>query len=157
MRQAAQVADLWGASGSRVRRVGHRRLAAKRRSRFGAVLAIALPTGLAGLHALFYGRWIVDDAAITFAFARSIAMGAGPVLQPGGVPVEGYSSPSWLAILTVGRLLGLFERGSWFGVPDYVVFPKMAALCCCASIFACMYAAAREVSSRPVVVTLVAG
>jgi hypothetical protein len=55
-------------------------LAAKRRSRFGAVLAIALPTSLAGLHALFYGRWIVDDAAITFAFARSIATGSGPVL-----------------------------------------------------------------------------
>lgn len=157
MGQSAQGAELCSGAGRRRWRVGHGRSAGNRRGRFGAVLAVALPTGLTGLHALFYGRWIVDDAAITFAFARSIAMGAGPVLQPGGVPVEGYSSPSWLAILTVGRLLGLFERGSWFGVPDYVVFPKMAALCCCASIFACMYAAAREVSSRPVVVTLVAG
>lgn len=157
MRQAAQVADLGDATGSRVRRVGHRRLAAKRRSRFGAVLAIALPTGLAGLHALFYGRWIVDDAAITFAFARSIATGSGPVLQPGAVPVEGYSNPAWLAILTAGRLLGLFDRGTWFGMPDYVMFPKGVALVCCAGIFACMYAAARAVSSRPVLVTLVAG
>ena len=157
MRQAALGVDLCSDAGSCVWRVGHRRLAGNRRARLGAVLAVALPTGLTGLHALFYGRWIVDDAAITFAFARSIATGAGPVLQPGAVPVEGYSSPAWLVVLTVGRLLGLFDRGTWFGVPDYVIFPKVVALCCCAGIFACMYSAALAVSGRPVLVTLVAG
>jgi hypothetical protein len=157
MGQAAMGADLCSGTSRRIWRVGHDRSAGDRRLRFSAVLAVVLPTGLTGLHALFYGRWIVDDAAITFAFARSIATGAGPVLQPGDVPVEGYSSPSWLTVLTVARLLGLFERASWFGVPDYVMFPKIAALCCCAGIFGCMYAAARAASSRPVLVTLMAG
>src|ERR1035437_3770282 len=157
MRQAALGVDLCSDAGSCVWRVGHRRLAGNRRARLGAVLAVVLPTGLTGLHALFYGRWIVDAAGIPLPLARSIAAGAGPVLQPGDVPVEGYSSPSWLAVLTVARLLGLFERASWFGVPDYVMFPKIAALCCCAGIFGCMYAAARAASSRPVLVTLMAG
>ena len=43
----------------------------------------------------FYGQWIVDDAGLTFAYARSLSTGAGPVLQPGAAPVEGFSSPAY--------------------------------------------------------------
>jgi hypothetical protein len=109
------------------------------------------------MHGSLYGRWIVDAAAITFAYARSIATGAGPVLQPGGDPVEGYSNPAWMAVLVVGRWLDLFDRGSWFGVPDYVAFPKLLALLCCLGVFCCLYLAARSLSSRPVLVTALAG
>lgn len=122
-----------------------------------AFAAIGVPTALVGLHALLYGRWIVDDAAITFAYARSITSGAGPVLQTGAPAVEGYSNPAWMAILMIGRAAGLFDRGTWFGVPDYVTFPKLVALLCCAGMFAVFYAAARAVSSRPALVTIVAG
>jgi hypothetical protein len=119
--------------------------------------AVGVPTALTALHGSLYGRWIVDDAGITFAYARSVATGAGPVLQPGADPVEGYSNPAWMAMLVAGRWLGLFDRGSWFGVPDYVAFPKLLALLCCLGVFWCLYLAARILSSRPVLVTVLAG
>jgi hypothetical protein len=118
---------------------------------------VGVPTVLVALHMQLYGWWIVDDAAITFAYARSLATGEGAVLQPGAEPVEGYSNPAWLAILVLGRWLGLFDRGAWFGVPDLVVFPKVVALLCCAGVFAGFYAVARAVSGRPVLLTVVAG
>ncbi len=91
------------------------------------LVAIGLPTLLVAAHALVYGLWLVDDAGITFAYARSIAAGAGPVLQPGAPPVEGYSNPAWLALLVLGRWLGLFDHSTWFGVPDLVAYPKALA------------------------------
>ncbi len=126
-------------------------------TRVGWLLPVGVPTVLVTLHMQLYGRWIVDDAAITFAYARSLAAGEGAVLQPGAEPVEGYSNPAWLAILVLGRWLGLFDRGAWFGVPDLVVFPKVVALLCCAGVFAGFYAVARAVSRRPVLLTVVAG
>lgn len=122
-----------------------------------AVAAVGVPTGLVGAHALLYGRWVVDDAGITFAYARSIANGEGPVLQPGSAPVEGYSNPAWLALLVAGRWLGLFDRGTWFAIPDYVAFPKLLALVCVAGMFVCFYAVARTTTSWPAIVTVVAG
>jgi hypothetical protein len=56
-------------------------------------VAVGLPTVLFGLHALAYGRWIVDDAGITYAYARSLTTGAGPVLQP-GAGARSWSPPS---------------------------------------------------------------
>ncbi|MGW5051997.1 hypothetical protein [Actinokineospora sp. NPDC004072] len=126
-------------------------------SRVRACLAVLIPTTVLGLHGLAYGRWVVDDAAITFAYARSITEGAGPVLQPGVEPVEGYSNPAWLGLLSLGRLLGLFDSGSWFGVPDYALFPKALALLLAAGTFAACYAAAAALTSRPALVTVAAG
>lgn len=45
------------------------------------------------LHAAQYGDWLVDDAGITFAYARNLAAGHGPVVNIGEAPVEGYSNP----------------------------------------------------------------
>ncbi|MCM6776810.1 hypothetical protein NDR87_21985 [Nocardia sp. CDC159] len=104
-----------------------------------------------------YGSWMVDDAGITFAYARSVAEGAGPVLQPGAAPVEGFSNPTWLFVLVVGKWCGLFDHGALFGIPDYVLYPKAIALICCAGILAACYLAARRVSRWPALVTLVAG
>jgi hypothetical protein len=119
--------------------------------------AVAVPTAAVAGHALLYGRWIIDDAAITFAYARSIATGEGPVLQPGAEPVEGFSNPAWLGLLVLGHWIGLFDRGAWFGVPDYVAFPKLLALVLVAGVFACCYAVASAVTRRPVPVTVAAG
>ncbi|MGH3567848.1 MAG: hypothetical protein ACRDRH_17825 [Pseudonocardia sp.] len=130
----------------------------RRRRRWGSAgAAIGIPTVLVGLHSLLYGNWIVDDSGITFAYARSIATGAGPVLQPGAEVVEGFSNPAWLALLVVGRWLGLFDGGAWFGVPDYVAFPKLLALMMIAAVFACFYAIASAVSRRPLLVAVIAG
>jgi hypothetical protein len=120
-------------------------------------VAVGLPTVLFGLHALAYGRWIVDDAGITYAYARSLTTGAGPVLQPGADAVEGYSNPAWLALLAVARGLGLFDRGAWFGVPDYVAFPKLLALLLVAGTFGCCGAIAGALCRRPKLVTALAG
>jgi hypothetical protein len=121
------------------------------------VVAVAVPTAAFGTHALLYGRWIVDDAGITFAYARSIATGEGPVLQPGAEPVEGFSNPAWLGLLVLGRWLRLFDRGAWLGMPDYVAFPKLLALVLVAGVFACCYAIASALTRRPVLVTIAAG
>ena len=127
------------------------------RRQWGWVLAAAVPTVLTGLHAAFYGQWIIDDAGLSFAYARSLATGAGPVLQPGSVPVEGFSNPTWVAVLAVGRALHLFDHGSWFGTPDLVLYPKLIALLCCFGVFALMFSIARTVSRRPGAITLAAG
>jgi hypothetical protein len=131
--------------------------AVKHGRRGALVAAIGIPTALTGLHATLYGRWIVDDAAISFAYARSIAKGLGPVLQPGDPPVEGYSNPAWEALLVLGRWLGIFDQGSWFGIPDYVAFPKLLAILCCAILFGAYYAIASTLTAWPVRVTVVAG
>ena len=121
------------------------------------VLAVLVPTALIAAHGGLYGRWIVDDAAITFAYARSVAEGAGPVLQPGADPVEGFSNPAWLALLVAGRWLGLFDHGTLLGIPDYAAYPKALAYVLVAVLFAAFQATARALGPRPTLVTLGAG
>ena len=127
------------------------------RTRWGGAVAVGVPSTVLGLHSASYGQWIVDDAGITFAYARSLATGAGPVLQPGAPAVEGYSDPAWLALLVAAHRLGLFDHGTWFGVPDLVALPKVLGWLCGVGVFLCFLAAARAVSDRPVVVATVAG
>jgi hypothetical protein len=109
------------------------------------------------IHGSLYGRWLIDDAGITFAYARSIAEGAGPVLQPGVDPVEGYSNPLWLALLSIGSVVGLFDRGTVFGVPDYVLFPKGLALVCCVGLLLAIHLAVRTWSRNSWLVTAIVG
>ncbi|MBK1786115.1 hypothetical protein [Prauserella cavernicola] len=119
--------------------------------------SVAGGTALIGAHATLYGNWIIDDAAITFAYARSFAEGLGPVVQPGAEPVEGYSNPTYTALLVLGRLVGLFDRGTIFGIPDYVLFPKALALLLVAGILSACYVAAAKVTKRPWLATLAVG
>ncbi|MBF6329706.1 hypothetical protein IU452_14375 [Nocardia transvalensis] len=114
-------------------------------------------TVLLGWRACDFGNWMIDDAGITFAYARSVAEGLGPVLQPGAAPVEGFSNPTWLFILVVGKWCGLFDRGTLFGIPDYVLYPKAMALLCCAGILAACYLAARRVTRWPALATFATG
>ncbi|RZQ64547.1 hypothetical protein [Amycolatopsis suaedae] len=120
--------------------------------------AVLLGAVALGVHALRYGKWIVDDAGITFAYARMIASGEGPVLQPGAPVVEGFSNPTWLAVHVLGRVLGVFDQGGVvLGIPDYVLFPKAVAwLCCVGTLIACAVAA-RRVFRRAWMVTAVVG
>jgi hypothetical protein len=64
--------------------------------------AVAL-LGAAGAaaHQLVLWRWYIEDAAISFAFARNLADGAGAVAWVGGERVEGFSNPTWTALLAV--------------------------------------------------------
>ncbi|MET0134869.1 MAG: hypothetical protein ABW215_14905 [Kibdelosporangium sp.] len=129
----------------------------RRRSGLAAVAAVAGGAALITVHAALYGNWIMDDAAITFAYSRSLAEGNGPILQPGAPPVEGYSNPTWMALLALGRLVGLFDHGTLFGIPDYVFFPKALALLCVIGVLTFCYFGAKAVTNRPRLVTFAAG
>lgn len=51
--------------------------------------------------------WWVEDAAISFAYARNWAAGEGLVVFPGGERIEAYSNPLWVALLAPFYLVGL--------------------------------------------------
>jgi len=127
------------------------------RSWWAALAAVSSGVVLVAWRAAQYGNWLVDDAGITFAYARSVAGGFGPVLQPGAAPVEGFSDPTWLLVLVVGKWCGLFDSGTLFGIPDFVLYPKAIALLCCAGILVAYYVVARRVSRWPALITLVTG
>lgn len=59
-----------------------------------------------GAHLL---RWNshVDDAGIVYAYARNLGRGHGLVARPGEVPLEAFSDPLWVALLTPWAALGL--------------------------------------------------
>ena len=59
-----------------------------------------------------------DDAFIFFRYAQNWANGAGPVWNIGDVPVEGFSSPLWLYLLTLAHGVG-------FTIP---IFAKLAGV-----------------------------
>jgi hypothetical protein len=118
--------------------------------------AVLFGTVLIAFQGSRLGRWVIDDAAVTYAYARSVATGLGPVAQSGVHPVEAYSNPSWLAVLVVGRWLGLFDHRTWFGVSDLVLYPKMLAVLCTVGILVAITAAARVLVRNAWLVTLVA-
>lgn len=51
----------------------------------------------------------VDDAGISFVYARNLALGYGAVYHPGFAPVEGFSNPVWTVLLSVFYFMG-FEN-----------------------------------------------
>lgn len=59
------------------------------------------------LHQLPYADWYIEDAAISFAYARNLAGGEGLVPWPGGERIEGYSNPTWVALLALFELVGV--------------------------------------------------
>jgi hypothetical protein len=58
-----------------------------------------------GMCAYFSGS-LIDDAYIFFRYADHLVEGEGPVFNP-GERVEGFTSPSWLALLAAARALGM--------------------------------------------------
>jgi hypothetical protein len=103
------------------------------------LLIVALPAAIYALHALRFGSWIVDDAGITFAYARSFAQGYGLVSQPGMPPVEGYSNFSWLLLLSPFYALRIF---------DPVVTPKLISILLVAAAFGVLYNALKPLAVR---------
>ncbi|HEX5721084.1 MAG TPA: hypothetical protein VF179_33335 [Thermoanaerobaculia bacterium] len=77
-------------------------------------------------HALLFGDWIVDDAGITFVYARNLVAGHGLVSQPGLPPVEGFSNFLWMLTLVPTFLAGLFHP---------VIVPKVVSLALLARSF----------------------
>jgi hypothetical protein len=69
------------------------------------LLALVIWTGLWSLRAVW--PFTIDDAGISYAFARHIAEGQGPVAAVGGPRIEGYSNPLWVFLLVPVHWLGL--------------------------------------------------
>ena len=85
-----------------------------------AVSSIArhAPFALYVLLAVLVGGWIIDDAGISYAYARSLARGYGFVSQPGVPPVEGFSNFLWVLALSPFMLVRVFHP---------VVVPKIVS------------------------------
>jgi tetratricopeptide (TPR) repeat protein len=79
-------------------------------------LALFVPFAVYVIASSLLGAWIIDDAGITFAYARNVAHGYGFVSQPGRPPVEGFSDPLWLLLLVPFHALHVFHP---------VVVPKL--------------------------------
>ena len=75
-------------------------------ARFGWLI---LPWLIFVVHGLCFRSWIIDDAGISFVYARNLVAGHGLVSQPGLPPVEGYSNPLWVLMLAPLFALGLFH------------------------------------------------
>ncbi len=72
-------------------------------ARIGLALALALFA-----FAVWRSLFLIDDAFISFRYARNWVEGHGPVYNLGAeFPVEGYSNFSWVVLLAMGLLAGL--------------------------------------------------
>jgi len=59
-----------------------------------------------GLRAATLWPFTVDDTFITLRYAKHLAQGLGPVWNPGGPLVEGYTSALWVLLLALPEALG---------------------------------------------------
>jgi len=51
------------------------------------------------LHYLVFSAYFIEDAGISYSFARNLVEGEGLVAYPGGERVEGYSNPTWTFLI----------------------------------------------------------
>ncbi len=56
---------------------------------------------------LLLSPWLIEDAAISMAYARHFADGEGFVANPGAEPTEGFSNPTWTLLQAVLYLAGI--------------------------------------------------
>jgi hypothetical protein len=77
-------------------------------------------TGALLLHCRYLAVQVVDDAAISVAYAMTFAAGEGLRLTPPSPPVEGFSNPLWTLLLALAGPLRLdfiaFSRGLGMGM-----------------------------------------
>ncbi len=83
------------------------------------LLFLLVLTVLAGLWPYWKWGWWIEDAAISFSFARNLAEGHGLVAFPGGERVEGYSNPLWVLMLAFWQLFGIdgFQSSRVMSIP----------------------------------------
>src|SRR5690606_139734 len=110
-------------------------------SRFNllSVTIIAVTSVIFAVHAALFGTWVVDDAGITFAYARNFAQGYGLVSQPGMPPLEGYSNFTWLLLLSPFFLLNAF---------DPVIVPKVISFLLVVGTFIVVYQTLKPLAGR---------
>lgn len=82
------------------------------------VLIVVVATLVFAFSTKFVFHFTIDDAAISAAYARHIGRGFGPVAAPGTAVIEGYSNPSWVALLALVDIVGLntIRVSKWLGI-----------------------------------------
>jgi hypothetical protein len=77
--------------------------------RWTTVATIVAFVAIVALYFLSASRFFhhVEDAVISYTYARNVANGYGFVPNIGGERVEGFSNPLWVALLAAGQLLGV--------------------------------------------------
>jgi hypothetical protein len=85
-------------------------------------------------HAALFRDWLIDDAGISLAYARTLAEGHGLRAQPGVAAVEGFSNPLWTLLLAGGM--------DW-GLPPALA-PKLLSLVLVAAAFLTLALACRR-------------
>ena len=70
-------------------------------------IGVAAAVALLVAHMAYYAYIDVDDAYISFRYARNFARGEGLLFNPGDAPVEGYSNFLWVVTLAGAAWLGL--------------------------------------------------
>jgi arabinofuranosyltransferase len=83
------------------------------------------------------GRFIQDDAFISFRYARHLAAGEGLVWNP-GERVEGYSNFLWVLIMTIPHLMGI----------DVVVFSQAVGVLLFATALILTWRTFRDLGGR---------
>ncbi len=76
------------------------------KSALRTVAAVGGGGALLAVHAFARLRFRMDDAYITYRYARNLADGVGPVWNP-GEHVEGYSSFLWMLLLAALHVVGI--------------------------------------------------
>lgn len=116
-------------------------------SKIRVIIVVALPFLVYLAGSMKLRNWLIDDAGISFAYARSFAMGAGLVSQPGMPPVEGYSNFLWILILAPFFKLGVFE--------PYLV-PKILSIVLVGITFVLLQRSISQISESSFIAPLVA-
>lgn len=81
---------------------------AQKRIDYLGIFLLLIALAATGVHYLLHIKFTVDDAAISFSYARNFAQGLGlGALYPGALRVEGYSNLLWVILLGAGTRLGL--------------------------------------------------
>lgn len=82
---------------------------AKKDSVWAHALLVLLPVAIYLALVAALGAWIMDDAGISYAYARNVASGYGFVSQPGRPPVEGFSNFLWVVVLATLFVFRVFQ------------------------------------------------
>jgi tetratricopeptide (TPR) repeat protein len=113
--------------------------------RFRPFFLLSIPLFLYAIAVLLLGEWIIDDAGISYAYARNFSEGYGLVSQPGRVPVEGYSNFLWVMLLVPFFKLGIFH-------PIYL--PKLLGLLAWVLVLAILQIHTLQLTKNPLFTVL---
>jgi hypothetical protein len=67
-------------------------------------------------HAALFATTMVDDAWISFRYARNLVDGLGLVFNPGDVPVAGFTNPAWVLLAAAAHGVGLPVEATMKGI-----------------------------------------